>query len=245
MAEVDEVEILSPNVVNTLITSMLPVNVHLEFQTHLLPTRFSQSSHWQSLLLIGQNQVQRNGLLFQVALTNAFLGKQVTCIMKKEFNRFPPTTHGLPKMEPENMVNITFRYCQEFKNIENLLLSYCDFPVDLLPDVLVVNGLDEYFEPKNCQLQFYFSKALSLLSETTEYISRRKKTKCLLYVSAHIGNNYVTNPHDMIQALKRWVHEVWVLQGNSNRLVCGNTQIQFMVLGPNIFLKTVTTNMEP
>ena len=49
----------------------------------------------------------------------------------------------------------------------------------------------------------------------------------------------------MIQALKRWVHEVWVLQGNSNRLVCGNTQIQFMVLGPNIFLKTVTTNMEP
>ena len=75
------------------------------------------------------------------------------------------------------------RYCQEFKNIENLLLSYCDFPDDLLPDVLVINGLNEYFESKNCLIQYYFSKALSLLCETVEYISRRKKSKSLLYVS--------------------------------------------------------------
>lgn len=66
MAVVDVEKTLSPNRVNTLITSMLPVDVHLQFQTYLLPTHFSRSSHWQSLLLIGQNQVQRNGLLFQV-----------------------------------------------------------------------------------------------------------------------------------------------------------------------------------
>ena len=43
-----------------------------------------------------------------------------------------------------------------------------------------------------------------------------------------------------VAILKQWVHEVWVLCGNSNRLVSDNIQIQFKVLGPNIFLNTVS-----
>ena len=39
----------------------------------------------------------------------------------------------------------------------------------------------------------------------------------------------------------QWSHEVWVLEGNSNRLVCGKIQVQFTVLSSNIFLKTVST----
>ena len=103
--------------------------------------------------------------------------------MKKEFNRFPPTTDGMPKMKPDNMANITLKYCREYRNIEDLLLSFCDFPNDLLPDVLIVNGLDEYFESKDNTIQFCFARMLSLLSETVEYIGRRKNTKSLLYVS--------------------------------------------------------------
>ena len=66
MAEPDQNKIIIPNQVSSLIASMLPVNFHLEFQICLLPTQFSLSPHWQSLLLAGQNQIQRNGLLFQV-----------------------------------------------------------------------------------------------------------------------------------------------------------------------------------
>jgi len=239
MSKFNNEKVLSPNRVDSLIKTMLPVDTDLEFPTSLLSTRFSQSLLWQSMLLIGQNQIQRNGLLFQAALTNAELGKQVTCIMKKEFNRFPPTTDGMPKMKPDNMANITLKYCREYRNIEDLLLSFCDFPNDLLPDVLIVNGLDEYFESKDNTIQFCFARMLSLLSETVEYIGRRKNTKSLLYVSGQLINHDAIDTPDLIDLLKTWVHEVWVLEGNSNRLVCGTTQIQFSVLGPDIFLKTI------
>jgi hypothetical protein len=43
-----------------------------------------------------------------------------------------------------------------------------------------------------------------------------------------------------IELFKQWTHEVWILEGNSNRLVSGNIHIQFTVLGSNIFLKTVS-----
>ena len=42
------------------------------------------------------------------------------------------------------------------------------------------------------------------------------------------------------QILKQWSHEVWILAGNSNRLISAPYQIQFTVLGPNIFLSTVS-----
>lgn len=45
---------------------------------------------------------------------------------------------------------------------------------------------------------------------------------------------------DWLDMLNQWCHEVWVLEGNSNRLVCGNIQVQFTVLGSNINLKTVS-----
>lgn len=40
--------------------------------------------------------------------------------------------------------------------------------------------------------------------------------------------------------LRKWVHEVWTLEGNSNRLVCRDIQVQFTVLGSNIYLKSVS-----
>ena len=68
MSKFNNEKVLSPNRVDSLIKTMLPVDTDLEFPTSLLSTRFSQSLLWQSMLLIGQNQIQRNGLLFQVSI---------------------------------------------------------------------------------------------------------------------------------------------------------------------------------
>jgi hypothetical protein len=68
------------------------------------------------------------------------------------------------------------------KSLEELLIGFCTIPNELLPDVLVVNGLNEYKRGKGPLSQFHYSSILSLLSETAEYIGRRKKTTIMLYV---------------------------------------------------------------
>ena len=69
--------------------------------------------------------------------------------------------------------------------IEDLLISLSNITTDLLPDVLIVNGLNEYFSAdKNSYLtEFQLSKIFSLLTETTEYLGRRKNATALLFVS--------------------------------------------------------------
>jgi hypothetical protein len=68
------------------------------------------------------------------------------------------------------------------KSLEELLISFCRTPSELLPDVLIVNGLNEYKRGNIPLSQFHYSSILSLLSETAEYIGRRKQTTILLYV---------------------------------------------------------------
>ncbi|KAK4010163.1 Uncharacterized protein APZ42_016517 [Daphnia magna] len=175
----------------------------------------------------------------QAALTHASLGKQVMCVMTKEFTRIPPTTHGLPNMEPGNMVNITFKYCQEMKSLSELLISFCSTQNELLPDVLVVNSLNEYKRSKLLLSGTQYASILSLLSETVEYIGRRKQTTVLLYVSLSLALTQ-EEQKTWIDLVKQWTHELWILEGNANRLVCGRIQVQFTVLGSNMFLKTVS-----
>ncbi len=64
----DETRVLKLNdiISNSLLGAMLPVNVNLEIKNNLMPTNFATSTHWRSLLVVGQSQVQRSGLLFQV-----------------------------------------------------------------------------------------------------------------------------------------------------------------------------------
>ncbi|KAK4010162.1 hypothetical protein OUZ56_019309 [Daphnia magna] len=224
---------------NSLLGAILPVSGVLEIQNDMMATYFVASNHWRSLLIIGQSQVQRNGLLFQAALTHASLGKQVMCVMTKEFTRIPPTTHGLPNMEPGNMVNITFKYCQEMKSLSELLISFCSTQNELLPDVLVVNSLNEYKRSKLLLSGTQYASILSLLSETVEYIGRRKQTTVLLYVSLSLALTQ-EEQKTWIDLVKQWTHELWILEGNANRLVCGRIQVQFTVLGSNMFLKTVS-----
>ena len=52
----------------SLLKAILPINVILETQNTVMATHFSKSPYWQSLLMIGQSQVQRNGLLFQASV---------------------------------------------------------------------------------------------------------------------------------------------------------------------------------
>lgn len=53
--------------------------------------------------------------------------------------------------------------------------------------------------------------------------------------------SYTEKPK-MIGILKKWIHEIWELEGNANRLIQtdSNIQIQFTVLRSDIFLKSVT-----
>ena len=153
------------------------------------------------------------------------------------------------------------------KSLEELLIGFCTIPNERLPDVLVVNGLNEYKRGKGPLSQFHYSSILSLISETAEYIGRRKKTTIMLYVyfkPCYFFHNLflyldmiltislfqvslslllaitAEEQKPWIELFKQWNHEVWILEGNSNRLVSGNIQIQFTVLGSNIFLKTVS-----
>ncbi|KAI9558752.1 hypothetical protein GHT06_015541 [Daphnia sinensis] len=173
----------------------------------------------------------------QAAITHASLGKQVMCVMTKEFTRIPPTTHGLPNMEPGNMVNITFKYCQEMKSLSDLLISFCSTQNELLPDVLVVNNLNEYIRSKMSFPGTQYASILSLLSETVEYIGRRKQKTVLLYVSLASTQE---EQKTLIDLVRQWTHELWILEGNANRLICGRIQVQFTVLGSNMFLKTIS-----
>lgn len=43
-----------------------------------------------------------------------------------------------------------------------------------------------------------------------------------------------------INAFKQWANEVWIMEGNSNRLTCDDIEVHFNVLGSNIFLRTVS-----
>lgn len=52
---------------NSLLNAILPIDVILETHNTMMATHFSKSPYWQSLLIIGQSQVQRNGLLFQAS----------------------------------------------------------------------------------------------------------------------------------------------------------------------------------
>lgn len=53
---------------NTLLKAIFPIDVSLKVKNTIMATSFAKSTHWQSLLLISQSQVQKNGLLFQVVL---------------------------------------------------------------------------------------------------------------------------------------------------------------------------------
>lgn len=75
------------------------------------------------------------------------------------------------------------RYCQEMKSLSELLISFCSTQNELLPDVLVVNSLNEYKRSKLLLSGTQYASILSLLSETVEYIGRRKQTTVLLYVT--------------------------------------------------------------
>lgn len=54
---------------NSLLGAILPVSGVLEIQNDMMATYFVASNHWRSLLIIGQSQVQRNGLLFQASIS--------------------------------------------------------------------------------------------------------------------------------------------------------------------------------
>ncbi len=47
---------------------MLPLHKDVTTENSLMPTEFSKSIMWRSLIIIGQSQVQKNGLLFQVTI---------------------------------------------------------------------------------------------------------------------------------------------------------------------------------
>ena len=66
MADYQELRVLSKS--SSLLKQILPINVSLESQNTLMATHFTKSPYWQSLLIIGQSKVQRNGLLFQASV---------------------------------------------------------------------------------------------------------------------------------------------------------------------------------
>jgi hypothetical protein len=57
-----------------------------------------------------------------------------------------------------------------------------------------------------------------------------------------LSNVTATEKPKMIGILKKWIHEIWELEGNANRLIQtdSNIQIQFTVLRSDIFLKSIT-----
>lgn len=58
---------------NSLLGAILPMNVVLQIPNNMMATKFATSDHWRSLLIIGQSQVQRNGLLFQASVLSCFI----------------------------------------------------------------------------------------------------------------------------------------------------------------------------
>lgn len=91
------------------------------------------------------------------------------------------------------------RYCQEVNNITELLSSYCSVTTDLLPDVLVISGLNEYFkESVKPVSEYQLSKIFSLLTETVEYIGRRKSSTILLFVSFHLTQFFTSFMADLL-----------------------------------------------
>ena len=78
------------------------------------------------------------------------------------------------------------------KDVGELLISFCSTPTDLLPDVLVLNCLNDCYsegspEPSENQL----SKIISLATEATEYIGRRKQQTAILFVMQIIKKSYL------------------------------------------------------
>lgn len=64
-------EPLAPNIEeifsSSLLRAILPICPIDGTKNLMMATEFTNSKNWQSLLIIGQSQVQRNGLLFQVS----------------------------------------------------------------------------------------------------------------------------------------------------------------------------------
>lgn len=58
---------------NSLLRAILPICVINDTKNTMMPTDFVKSSYWSSLLIVGQSQIQRNGLLFQVALLHFWI----------------------------------------------------------------------------------------------------------------------------------------------------------------------------
>jgi hypothetical protein len=69
MADNEESRVLRDEVKsNSLLKAILPIDLILETQNNMMATYFSQSPYWNSMLIVGQTQVQRNGLLFQASV---------------------------------------------------------------------------------------------------------------------------------------------------------------------------------
>ena len=68
------------------------------------------------------------------------------------------------------------------KNLEDLLTGLCQVPNEQLPDVLIVNDINEFRCGKGPPSLYQIGNILSLLTEASEYIGRRKRSRVLLYV---------------------------------------------------------------
>lgn len=73
------------------------------------------------------------------------------------------------------------------KSLEELLTSFSNLSAEQLPDVIIVNGLNEYQESVNA---FFFSKTFSMLLEATDYVGQKKQSTALLYVRYKVSLKY-------------------------------------------------------
>lgn len=70
--------------------------------------------------------------------------------------------------------------------VKELLIGYSRTNDGLLPSVIVINGLDDYVPAISDNWNLQFTRLVSLLIETTEYIGRRKKLTAFLFVSVKL-----------------------------------------------------------
>lgn len=66
-------------ITNSLLKSMLPIGEQVDVKPLLMATDFFNTSTWRSLVMVGQNQVQRNGLLFQASLCQMSINLNSFC----------------------------------------------------------------------------------------------------------------------------------------------------------------------
>lgn len=80
------------------------------------------------------------------------------------------------------------RYCEDIQRLQDVLIGFCSVSNELLPDVLIISGLNELYESNQLISLVQLSKILSLLAETVEYIGRRKNAIIPLFVSKYLWN---------------------------------------------------------